>query len=63
MLQEDVVKSEIVTAIKTDHLAITLEIDSLGDQQRVLPFFIHYDQNTFLKGRTTFDAVRTISDV
>ena len=34
MLQEDVVKSDIVTAIKTDHLAITLEIDSLSDQQR-----------------------------
>ena len=34
MLQEDVVKSEIVTSIKTDHLAITLEIDSLDDQQR-----------------------------
>ena len=34
MLQEDVVKSEIVTAIKTDHLAITLEIDNPGNQQR-----------------------------
>ena len=34
MLQEDVVKSDILTAIKTDHLAITLEMDSLGDQQR-----------------------------
>ena len=34
MLQEDVVKSEIVTSIKTDHLAITLENDSLDDQQR-----------------------------
>ena len=33
MLQEDVVKSEIVTSIKTDHLAITLENDSLDDQQ------------------------------
>ena len=34
MLQEDVVKSEILTSIKTDHLAITLEIDSLDDEQR-----------------------------
>ena len=34
MLQEDVVKSEMLTFIKTDHLAITLEIDSLDDQQR-----------------------------
>ena len=34
MLQEDVVKSQIVTSIKTDHLAITLKIDSLDDQQR-----------------------------
>ena len=33
-LQKDVVKSDIVTATKTDHLAITLEIDSLDDQQR-----------------------------
>ena len=39
MLQEDVVKSEIVTAIKTDHLAITLEIDSLGDQQTCIAIF------------------------
>ena len=34
MLQEDVVKCEIITPIKTDHLAIILEIDSLNDQQR-----------------------------
>lgn len=33
-LQEDVVKIDIVSAIKTDHLAITLEIDSLVDQPR-----------------------------
>lgn len=33
MLQEDVVKSEFVTAIKTDRNR-SLEIDSLGDQQR-----------------------------
>ena len=34
MLQEDVVRCEIITSIKTDHLAIILEIDSLNDQQR-----------------------------
>ena len=33
MLQEDVLKSDIVTAVKTDHLA-TLEIDTLNDIQR-----------------------------
>ena len=29
----------------------------------MLPHIIHYDQNAFVKGRTIFDAVRTISDV
>ena len=33
-LQDDVAKVDIVTAIRTDHGAITLEIDSLDDQQR-----------------------------
>ena len=33
-LQDDVAKVDIVTAIRTDHSAITLEIDSLDDQQR-----------------------------
>ena len=33
-LQDDVAKVDIVTAIRTDHSAITLEIDSLNDQQR-----------------------------
>ena len=33
-LQKDVVKIDILSAIKTDHLAITLEIDSLDDQPR-----------------------------
>ena len=32
-LQDDVAKVDIVTATRTDHLAITLEIDSLDDQQ------------------------------
>ena len=27
------------------------------------PHIIHYDQNAFVKGRTIFDAVRTINDV
>ena len=35
LLQDDVAKVDIiVTAIKTDHYAITLEIDSADDQQR-----------------------------
>ena len=33
-LQDDVAKVDIVTAIRTDHHAIALEIDSLNDQQR-----------------------------
>ena len=31
--------------------------------EKVLPYIIHYDQNAFVKGRTIFDAARTISDV
>ena len=31
--------------------------------EKVLPDIIHYDQNAFVKGRTIFDATRTISDV
>ena len=34
LLQDDVANVDIVTAIRTDHRAITLEIDSLSDQQR-----------------------------
>ena len=34
LLQDDVAKIDIVTAIKTDHHAITLEIDSVDDQKR-----------------------------
>ena len=34
LLQDNVAKVDIVTAIRTDHHAITLEIDSLNDQQR-----------------------------
>ena len=33
-LQDGVAKVDIVTAIRTDHSAVTLEIDSLEDQQR-----------------------------
>ena len=29
----------------------------------MLPYIIHHDQNAFVKGRTIFDAVRTINDV
>ena len=31
--------------------------------EKVLPYIIHRDQNAFVKGRTIFDAVRTINDV
>ena len=31
--------------------------------EKALPHIIHYDQNAFVKGRTIFDAVRTINDV
>ena len=30
--------------------------------ETLLPHIIHYDQNAFVKGRTLFDAARTISD-
>ena len=31
--------------------------------ENLLPHIFHYDQNAFVKGRTIFDATRTISDV
>ena len=31
--------------------------------EKVLPEVIHFNQNAFVKGRTIFDAVRTINDV
>ena len=31
--------------------------------ENVLPHIIHYGQNAIVKGRTIFDATRTISDV
>ena len=31
--------------------------------EKVLPYIIHHDQNAFVKGRTIFDAVRTVNDV
>ena len=43
--------------IKIGSKAITKRIE------KVLRYIIHYDQNAFVKGRTTFDAVQTISDV
>ena len=39
LLQDDVPNVDIVTAIKTDHSAITLEINSLKDQQRSPSFW------------------------
>ena len=38
LLQDDVANVDIVTAIKTDHSAIILEIDSVNDQRRGPPF-------------------------
>jgi len=40
LLQDDVAKVDIVTAIKTDHHAITLEIDSVDDQKRGPSFWM-----------------------
>ena len=31
--------------------------------EKVLPSIIHYNQNAFVKGRTIFDAIRTIDDI
>ena len=31
--------------------------------EKMLPEVIHLNQNAFVKGRTIFDAVRTIDDV
>ena len=30
--------------------------------EKFLPYVVHHDQNAFVKGRTIFDAVRTIID-
>ena len=38
-------------------------IGTLTGQGNSLSHIIHYDQNTFVKGRTIFDAARTISNV
>ena len=43
MLQDNVAKVDIVTAIKTDHHAITLEIDSVDDQQPGPSFWKYND--------------------
>ena len=45
---------------------VELKIGSKAIAKRlgtVLPHIIHHDQNAFVKGRTIFDAARTISDV
>lgn len=34
LLQDDVAKTDIITCIKAEHLAIFLEVDSMGDQPR-----------------------------
>ena len=31
--------------------------------ENVLPEIIHFDQSVFVKGRTIFDAIRTMDDV
>ena len=31
--------------------------------QKVMPEIIHFNQNAHVKGRTIFDAVRTIDDI
>ena len=31
--------------------------------ENVLPEIIHFDQSVFIKGRTIFDAIRTMDDV
>ena len=53
-LQDDVVKSDIVTAIKTDHSAVFLEIDSLADHPRGTSFWKFnnslLDDPTFVQG-------------
>ena len=36
---------------------------AISKRRESLPHIIHYDQNAFVKGRTIFDAVRTINDV
>ena len=55
-LQEDIVKSDTVTAIKTDHLAITLEIDSLDDQQ-CRPYFWKFN-NSLLEDPVFIQSLR-----
>ena len=56
LLQDGVVKVDIVTAIRTDHHAITLEIDSLNDQQRG-PSFWKFN-NSFLDDALFVERLR-----
>ena len=46
-----------ISLLNVDSKAIAKRIE------KVLSHIIHYDQNAFVKGRTIFDVVRTISDV
>ena len=58
-LQDDVAKIDIVTAIKTDHSAVFLEIDSLADHPRG-PFFqgLHENFPLWLKEISFCDDLR-----
>ena len=31
--------------------------------ESILPFLVHHSQNAFIKGRSIFDAIRTINDI
>ena len=46
------------------HVDVKIGSKPIGKRlEKVLPHIIHYDQNAFVKGRSIFDAVLTISDV
>ena len=46
------------------HVDTKIASKTLAKQlENVLPEIIHFDQSAFFKGRTSFDAIRTIDDV
>ena len=51
--------------IKNWHLILLINVDAKISKrlQKVLPYIIHANQNAFVKGRSIFDALRTIDDV
>jgi len=49
--------SLVIVDVKIGSKAIAKRLENL------LPHIIHFNQNAFVKGRTIFDATRTISDV